>query len=89
MKAFFRNGAIFRNRPYNYQNSAIWPFVESRIVQAFSKLDLSDRAASTFETMATRTGCNEWYSPQTGKPKGSREQLLSAASLLDARNVLS
>jgi glycogen debranching enzyme len=86
LRAFGRTGAFLRNRPSNYQNSAIWPFVEARIVQALSKLGLERRAEEAFNLMLNRVGFNEWYSPTTGEPKGSRMQLWTAASLLEARD---
>lgn len=89
MTAFLRTGAILRNQPNSCQNSAIWPFIESRIAHAFYTLGLTDDAARTFETMMNRKGCNEWYSPQTGEPKGGDGQLWSAASILDAKSALS
>jgi hypothetical protein len=89
MDAFLRNQATFRNRPNYYQNSTIWPFVESRIVRTFAKLGLNDEADRAFKTMLNRVGFNEWYSPLTGEPRGSREQLWTAAAILEAKSALS
>jgi hypothetical protein len=84
MNAFLRNGAVFRNREGNYQNSAIWPFVESRILKALSKEGMHDDARSLAQTMNKRDGFNEWYSPGIGEPRGSKGQLWTAAAALDA-----
>jgi glycogen debranching enzyme len=80
--AFVRNGAIFRNRPNNYQNSAIWPFVEARIVRALAKAGGTDDAKELAQRMASRSHFNEWYSPEDGTPRGSRGQLWTAAAIL-------
>jgi glycogen debranching enzyme len=82
MNGFVRNGAFLRNRQNHYQNSALWPFVEARIVSAFRKVGLSGRAAELSKLMIERDGYNEWYSPMNGRPKGSRDQLWTAAAVL-------
>jgi glycogen debranching enzyme len=87
--AFLRNGAIFRNRPHNYQNSAIWPFVEARIVRALAKAGEVDEASELAHRMASRSQFNEWYSPDDGTPRGSRGQLWTAAAVLQAHGYVS
>jgi len=89
MNAFLRNGAVLRNRPNNYQNSTIWPFVESKIAKAYLKLGLTDKARETLNMLLGREGLNEWYSPVNGEPRGSREQLWSASAILEVRDALS
>ena len=83
VNAFLRNGAIFRNRPHNYQNSAIWPFVEARIVRALLKIGLVEEAKELARLMLNRKGFYEWYSPFTGEPRGSSGQLWTAAAVLE------
>lgn len=83
MAAFVRNGAFVRNRPDHYQNSALWPFVEARIVSAFRKVGFSQKAEELSRIMTEREGFNEWYSPIDGRPHGSRDQLWTAAAVLD------
>lgn len=80
---FARNGAVFRNRPSHYQNSAVWPFVEGRVVDAFKMLAFRDWARELSATMVRRKGFHEWYSPLTGGPGGSRNQLWTAAAVID------
>jgi glycogen debranching enzyme len=88
MNAFLRNGAVLRNRAHNYQNSAIWPFVESRIANAFLKVGRTDDARHLARLMLGRRGFGEWYSPVTGEPRGSRGQLWTAAAVLEAAEIL-
>jgi hypothetical protein len=80
---FARNGAFLRNRQGHYQNSAIWPFVEARVVAAFRKVALHDRAQELSTLMMNRTGFYEWYSPTNGRPSGSRDQLWTAAAVIE------
>jgi glycogen debranching enzyme len=83
LNAFVRNGAIFRNRVGNYQNSTIWPFVEARIRRAFLKVGLDREAELIANMLLSRKGLNEWYSPTTGEPRGSKGQLWTAAAALE------
>jgi hypothetical protein len=80
---FARNGAFLRNRQGHYQNSAIWPFVESKMVIAFETAGLGDLADDLSATIVKREGLSEWYDPLTGSPRGSRDQLWTAAAVLD------
>jgi glycogen debranching enzyme len=82
LNAFARNGAFLRNREHRYQNSAIWPFVEARVVTALTKLGKNEEARQLSAKVGTRVGFFEWYSPITGKGSGSRDQLWTAAAVL-------
>jgi glycogen debranching enzyme len=77
-------GVFLRNRPGKYQNSAIWPFVEAIIVEAFEKMGLISEAKAATSLMIERKGFNEFYDPSTGAPNGSRGQLWTAAATLSA-----
>jgi len=83
VNSFVRNGAVFRNRRDHYQNSAIWPLVEGKIVAAFRKLALEKEARELSVMMMQREGFHEWYSPVTGQPGGSSGQLWTAAAVID------
>lgn len=89
INAFVRTGAIFRNAPHTYQNSTIWPFVEARVIHALVKLGFSEEAARIYNVALHRKGVNEWYDPLTGEPRGSKGQLWTAASILEAKEALS
>lgn len=80
--AFVRNGAFLRNRKNQYQNSAVWPFVEARIASAFRMLGMEDEARDSSSQITDRAGFFEWYSPLTGRGEGSRDQLWTAAAVL-------
>ena len=80
---FVRNGAFLRNRPGHYQNSAVWPFVEARVVAAFRKVGRADKAGELSAIILNRQAFNEWYSPESGAPRGSRDQLWTAAAVLE------
>lgn len=81
LNAYFRNGAWVRNRRGHYQNSAIWPFVEARVVAALRGLGLDSAAERASEKILARRGIYEWYSPVTGEPRGSSGQLWTAAAV--------
>ena len=78
------NGAFLRNRPGLYQNSAIWPFVEIRVIHALTKLQATSEADAATKLMVERQGFNEFYNPTTGAPGGSKGQLWTAAAILSA-----
>jgi glycogen debranching enzyme len=82
LNAFVRNGAVIRNRKDSYQNSAIWPFVEARVVAALRKMGISAEAQKASDRMLARNGMNEWYSPVDGAPHGSGGQLWTAAAII-------
>jgi hypothetical protein len=79
--------AVFlRNRPDKYQNSAIWPFVEIRVIDALRKLQAASEAQAATSLVIERKGFNEFYDPTTGVPDGSEGQLWTAAATLSAIN---
>jgi hypothetical protein len=79
--------AVFlRNRPGRYQNSAIWPFVEVRVIDALRKLQAGGEAQATTSLLIERKGFYEYYDPATGAPEGSEGQLWTAAATLSAVN---
>ena len=78
------NGAFLRNKPGLYQNSAIWPFVEIRVIHALTKLQATSEADAATKLMIERQGFNEFYNPTTGAPGGSKGQLWTAAAILSA-----
>jgi glycogen debranching enzyme len=89
LRAFLRNGAVFRNRRHHYQNSSIWPFIEAKIIRALLKLGMNAEAEKATRMVLSRSGCNEWYSPITGAPKGSGRQLWTAAAILEVADATS
>jgi len=78
------NGAFLRNRPGFYQNSAIWPFVEIRVINALTKLHADSEADAATKLMIEREGFNEFYNSATGAPRGSEGQLWTAAAVLSS-----
>jgi hypothetical protein len=79
-------GVFLRNRPGKYQNSAIWPFAEIRVIDALRKLQAASEAKAAANQVIERTGFNEFYDPTTGAPEGSEGQLWTAAATLSAIN---
>jgi hypothetical protein len=79
-------GVFLRNRPGKYQNSAIWPFVEVRVIDALRKLQATSEAKAATSMVIKREGFNEFYDPTTGAPDGSDGQLWTAAATLTAIN---
>ena len=71
-----------------YQNGGIWGLIQGHMILALLHLDLIDAAADQFWTMTRWKGFNEWYSPTDGKPKGSKNQLWSAALWLRCYDAL-
>ncbi len=82
LHAFVGNGAFRRNAPGTYQNSTIWPFVESRVVQAFRRAGLEEKADQASSLMLSRRAMNEVYGPKDGKPQESEGQLWTAAAII-------
>jgi len=70
-------------KPHTYQNSTVWPMVQGHLVIALIKLGLKEKAEEEFAKMAGLQGLNEWYTPD-GRPKGSPNQLWTAAMLFSA-----
>ena len=79
-------GVFLRNRVGKYQNSAVWPFVESVVVEALKKMGSVDEATEAANTIVKRDGFYEFYDPSTGAPNGSEGQLWTAAATLSAIN---
>ena len=77
-------GVFLRNRPGKYQNSAIWPFVESVVVESLRKVGFNSEVKDATKLMTDREGFNEFYDPSTGAPNGSEGQLWTAAAVLSA-----
>jgi GH15 family glucan-1,4-alpha-glucosidase len=77
-------GVFLRNRIGKYQNSAVWPFVEMRVIDALRKLQAKNEAEAATTTMIRRKNFNEFYDPTTGMPSGSEGQLWTAAATLSA-----
>ncbi len=77
-------GVFLRNRSGKYQNSAIWPFVEIRVIDALRKMQAKNEAESAANIMIKRKDFNEFYDPTTGLPNGSGGQLWTAAATLSA-----
>jgi glycogen debranching enzyme len=65
-----------------YQNSTIWPVVEARVYHALLKHGFAAEAKRLKVLTERRRGLNEWYSPFDGSPRGSEDQLFSAAGYL-------
>jgi len=72
-----------------YQNGGVWGLVHGHMILALLHLNLLDEATDQFWTMTRWKGFNEWYDPQTGKPKGSRSQLWTAALWLKCNAAIS
>jgi len=73
----------FCNQPYHfYQNSTIWPFVQGYVILALIKVNKRRYAREEFIKLSNLNGLFEWYDPISGRPKGSKEQLWSAALYL-------
>ncbi|MBS7628685.1 hypothetical protein KEJ23_01725 [Candidatus Bathyarchaeota archaeon] len=71
---------VWRLIPGNlYQNGGVWGLVQGHMVLTLLHIGLIDEAAEQFRRMCMWAGFNEWYDPETGEPKGSRNQLWSAA----------
>jgi hypothetical protein len=77
-------GVAFRNRPGKYQNSAIWPFIEIRVIDALRKMQAAYQAQEAINLIMERKGFNEYYDPKTGAPEGSEKQLWTATATLSA-----
>lgn len=62
----------------------IWPFVSYTAVLALKKMGFEEFAHAEMDKLEKLEGFNEWYDPDSGKPRGSRGQLWSAATYIDA-----
>jgi len=76
-------------KPEVYQNSAIWPFVHGHVISALVKAGFEEKAREEFNKFTKLFGFNEWYSPTSAAPMGSRDQLFSAALYLRAHELVS
>ena len=82
---------VYKNvnqREFTYQNSSIWPFVHSNFVLTLKKMGEKELAEKQFLILTMLNGFNEWYYPFGGLPKGSKHQLWSAATYLQASKEL-
>ncbi|MEM5874407.1 MAG: hypothetical protein QW641_00550 [Candidatus Aenigmatarchaeota archaeon] len=70
-------------KPYTYQNCSIWPFVNGFVIKALLKAGYKKEALDEFEKISNLNGFNEWYE-LNGKPRGSSNQLWSAALYIAA-----
>lgn len=70
------------------QSYAIWPFVAGYAVMALDKMGRKKEAKAEFRKLDGLSGFYEWYDPDNGKPKGSRDQLWSAAMYYSAAKKL-
>ena len=86
--AFLRNGAVLRNRIGNYQNSTVWPFVEIRVARAMMIAGRSEAGKKVAAGILGRPGFSEWYHPQKGEPRGSRDQLWTAGAVIEAEEIV-
>lgn len=62
-----------------YQNGGVWGLVQGHMILALLHLGMTDRAIDQFWAMTEWEGFHEWYHARTGQPKGSRNQLWTAA----------
>jgi len=74
-------------RPHVYHNSTIWPMVQGFVAKALLKAGYRGRAKAEYERMVRLPGVYEWYTPE-GKPRGSPNQLWSAAKMIEACKFL-
>jgi hypothetical protein len=88
VEALATDRAFLANTPNSYQNASIWPFVELAVIRSLLKLGLVDDANGLLEMMLNRKGVSEWYDPWTGEPRGTPDQLMSAAAIVDACKTL-
>ena len=86
------------NRPGEYHNGGIWPFVSSLHIAACVKCGLFHEARTLLKELSylvlsaqredLTCGFNEWYKAQNGKPSGQDWQTWSCALYLYASNVV-
>jgi len=74
-------------KPYTYQNAALWPFIQGYLVAALVKAGLREEAAEAFRRLISLPGLNEWYTVE-GEPRGSPNQLWTAAQIFHAYRAL-
>ncbi|MEM2941831.1 MAG: hypothetical protein QXT81_00155 [Candidatus Bathyarchaeia archaeon] len=71
-----------------YQNGGVWGLVQGHVILAHLSLGMIEEAAVQFWVMTKWEGFHEWYHPDTGRPKGSRNQLWTAALWLNCLDAL-
>ncbi|MFH0891570.1 MAG: glycoside hydrolase 100 family protein [Candidatus Falkowbacteria bacterium] len=81
------------NKPYNYHNGGIWPFVGAFYVMALRKTGHLDPARKELARLAEANRINnwqfnEWFQGKTGKPMGMHGQSWNAATFLLAYHYL-
>ncbi len=86
------------NRPGEYHNGGVWPFVCGFYIAALTAAGRHKLAQKKFEaltrliqparTAKTEFGFNEWFKAQDGKPKGQDWQTWSAAMYLYAAECI-
>jgi hypothetical protein len=75
-------------RPGVYQNSTVWPFVDSYAILALIKTKNLRWAKEEFLKMVRLEGFNEWYDPIIGVGRGSSGQLWSASTFCEVASLL-
>ncbi len=87
----------FKNKPYEYHNGGLWPFVTGFYVADLARRGKTDLARRYLEGIhranATASGGEEWSFPeflhgQEHTPGGTRHQGWSAAAVVIAQEVL-
>lgn len=66
--------------PYHYQNGTCWPMIDIEVVLTLKKLGFK-------ASLPEQKDFNEWYNPFTGEPRGSKNQLWSAAGYLQVKDL--
>ncbi|MFZ5540217.1 MAG: glycoside hydrolase 100 family protein, partial [Pseudomonadota bacterium] len=82
-----------QNRPYQYHNGGIWPFVGGFWVVALARLGLDDLARTELAKLAHVNSLNdwrftEWFHGKTLEPMGMAGQGWNAAAFLLARQAV-
>jgi hypothetical protein len=75
------------NRPHQYHNGGVWPFIGGFYVAALFHAGRRDAAAKVFQNLAVlnqQGGFNEWHHGETGVAMGVRDQAWSAGMYLFA-----
>lgn len=82
-----------QNRPHQYHNGGIWPFVGGFWTMALVRLGLTDLARSELAKLAQVNALDdwrftEWFHGRTLKPMGMAGQSWNAAAFLLARRAV-
>ena len=97
-KPYMNRGLAFRDKaniPYQYLNSAVWPFLAGFYIAALVRCNRFEDAETELLNFAKANklgytkewGFNEFLHGQTGNPMGSDDQLWSASLYIYAYNV--